>query len=157
MLSEDAHLPATPAPLPPEPGGPIIFFDGVCGLCDRFVDFVIARDRKGVYRFAPLQGETYAAHFGSQGLRGSQGPPSTDAPSTVLLAEGPVLKARSDATLRILAGLGGPWRLAGLLLLIPRTLRDGVYDFVAARRYRWFGKKESCRLPTPEERGRFLP
>lgn len=151
MPFEDVHLPETAASRPPDPDGPIIFFDGVCGLCDRFVDFVIARDRKGVFRFAPLQGETAAARFGSQG------PHSTDAPPTVLLAEGSVLKARSDATLRILAGLGGPWRLAGLLLLVPRTLRDGAYDFVAARRYRWFGKKESCRLPTPEERGRFLP
>lgn len=157
MSPEDAHRPETFAPRPPEPDGPIIFFDGVCGLCDRFVDFVIARDRKGVFRFAPLQGETAAARFGSQGPQRSQGSHSTDAPSTVLLAEGPVLKARSDATLRILARLGGPWRLAGLLLLIPRTLRDGAYDFVAARRYRWFGKKESCRMPTPEERGRFLP
>lgn len=125
----------------------IVFFDGVCGLCNAFVDFVMARDRGGIFRFATLQGDTAAEKLGQD--RGDL--------RTVVLVEGPIHYHKSDAALRIIADLGGVWTAARLLLLLPRFLRDWGYDFVAANRYRWFGKKDSCRIPTPGERARFLP
>jgi predicted DCC family thiol-disulfide oxidoreductase YuxK len=82
-------------------------------------------------------------------------PPPGD-PESVVLVEGGRVYDRSDAALRIARALGLPWSLAGLGLLLPRALRDGVYRFVARRRYRWFGREESCRVPTPALRARFL-
>ncbi len=128
------------------PHGPVVLFDGVCGLCDRFVSFMLRIDRRGRYRFAPLQGETARAY-----LSGVEPPPD----SIVLRAHGR-LYFRSGAVLRILAGLGGVWRVAGLLLLVPPPLRNAAYDYIAARRYGWFGKYDACRLPTPEQAHRFL-
>lgn len=125
----------------------IIFFDGVCGLCNAFVDFVMARDRGGFFRFATLQGETAAERLG----------PDRGDLRTVVLIEGPVHYHKSEAALRIIAGLGGAWSAARLMLLLPRGLRDRGYDFVAAHRYRWFGKKDACRMPTAGELARFLP
>jgi len=127
---------------------PVIFFDGVCGLCNAWIDFVIARDRQGRFRFSPLQGETARDWLQM----------TPDSPlDSVTLADATGIHRKSDAVWRILVLLGGVWRPAGWLLrLIPRPLRDWGYDFVARHRYRWFGKKESCRLPTPAERERFL-
>lgn len=125
----------------------VVWFDGVCGLCNRFVDFVLARDRHRRFRFAPLQGRAAAARFGPAPPAGSE---------TVLLEHDGVLSDRSTAALRIVAGLGGPWRLVGLLRVVPRPLRDLAYDWVARHRYGWFGKRDTCRLPTPEERAAFL-
>lgn len=128
---------------------PILFFDGVCGLCNWAVNFVIARDRLARVRFAPLQGETAARQIGMT--------PDQPLNSMVLLdADGQ--HRRSDAAWRLLMILGGVWKLMGWCLrIIPRPVRNFGYDFMARHRYRWFGKKESCRLPTPEERARFLP
>lgn len=127
----------------------IIYFDGFCGLCDRFVQFVLRRDRAARYRFAPLQGST----------AGERVPPSLDprTSQTVILEDAGRFRVRSDAALAILSGLGGPWRLAGLLRVIPRPLRDAIYDLVARNRERWFGRRAECRVPQPDERDRFLP
>lgn len=127
----------------------IIYFDGQCGLCDRFVQFVLRRDRAARYRFAPLQGST-----ARERVAASLGPESSQ---TVILEEGGRFRVRSDAALAILTGLGGAWRLAGLLRVIPRPLRDAVYDLVARNRNRWFGRLAECRVPEPAERDRFLP
>ena len=126
---------------------PVIYFDGYCGLCNGFVDFVLARDRARRFRFAPLQGTTARARFGDPG--------DVD-PTTILLEEEGTVFERSTAALRIIAALGGIWRLAGLLRLVPRFIRDAVYDWVARNRYGWFGKRDTCRLPSPEERAVFL-
>lgn len=126
---------------------PILFFDGVCGLCNRFVDFVLRHDRRGVFLLAPLQGKT-AERFLNRKDR-------EDLDSVVLLLNGRP-RYRSSAALRVIARLGGFWSLFGLFLLIPPPLRDWVYGLVARNRYRMFGKFETCRLPTPEERGRLL-
>lgn len=127
---------------------PIIFFDGVCGLCNSSVDFVLRHDRHGRMRFAPLQGET-AARLLPAADRENLG-------SLVLWSEAGAFR-RSAAVVRILWQLGGLWKVpAACLWLIPGPLRDGGYRVVAALRYRLFGKKETCRLPTPEERGRIL-
>jgi predicted DCC family thiol-disulfide oxidoreductase YuxK len=125
-------------PSEPAAGGGIVLFDGVCGLCDRFVQFVIARDPAGAFRFAPLQPE-------------AGGPPRT-----IVLIEDGRRFTRSSAVLRIARGLPGAWPLLSLLLAIPAPLRDLAYDFVAKRRYRWFGRYDACRLPAPGVTARFL-
>lgn len=126
----------------------IIFFDGVCGLCNRFVDFVIPRDKKRRFRYAPLQGETAKNKIGHltelQTLK-----------SVVYYEDGKTY-TRSSAVLQIVAQLGGPWWLAKIFFLVPRFLRDHIYEFIAEHRYQWFGKRETCRFPTPEERELFL-
>jgi predicted DCC family thiol-disulfide oxidoreductase YuxK len=128
--------------------GPILFFDGVCGLCNRFVDFTIARDRQGIIRFAPLQGETAGRLLSESDI---------ESLSTVVLWDEQGVHRRSSAVVRVLRLLPLGWRLAGTLLwLVPRPLRDWGYKLVAANRYRLFGKYVSCRMATPAERTRFL-
>ena len=130
-----------------------MLFDGVCGLCNRTVDFLLRADRRGRLRFAPLQGPTAAALLGE-----------LDSPldlETVLYARrrdgaAPELLDRSNAILAIFNDLGGAWRAAAALKLVPRPLRDAVYRWIAAHRYRWFGKRDACRVPTAAERERFL-
>jgi predicted DCC family thiol-disulfide oxidoreductase YuxK len=127
---------------------PIIFFDGVCGLCNRFIDFVIARDRAGLFRFATLQGETARERLPEADL---------DLNTMVLWEEQGILR-KSTAAARILTRLGGVWGWCGTALrLVPRPLRDVGYSFVARNRYRIFGKKVTCRMPSAAERARFLP
>jgi len=128
---------------------PIIYFDGLCNLCDGFVRFVIQHDRRGRYHFTPLQGETAQVRLENR----------FTAPElqTVVLEETKRFRVRSDAALAILTGLGGVWRLAGILRIIPRGLRDALYDYVARKRFDWYGRRDACRVPTPEEAKRFLP
>ncbi len=126
----------------------IVFFDGVCGLCNHTVDFLLKRDRRGVLKFAPLQGET-AAEILPEEVRKDL--------NTFVFADHGHLHYRSSAMARILMQLGGFWWLAGALLwLIPSPIRNVAYRIVSRLRYRLFGRKESCRMPTPEERDRFL-
>jgi predicted DCC family thiol-disulfide oxidoreductase YuxK len=128
---------------------PIVFFDGVCGLCNRFVDFLLPRDRKHVFLLAPLQGETARARLSAEDVENV---------STIVLLDEVGTHRRSKAVVRILCRLGWGWKVAGFLLaMIPRPLRDLGYKLVARYRYVWFGKKETCRMPTPDERARFLP
>lgn len=128
---------------------PIILFDGVCNLCNSFVDFVIRRDARGVFRFASLQSD-----LGHQRTIGcSNLPLGVD---SVILVEGEKCYVRSTAALRILRRLDFPWPLGYVLIIFPRSVRDIVYDYIARNRYRWFGKRETCRLPTDEELTRFL-
>lgn len=129
----------------------IVFFDGVCGLCNATVDFLLARDSGHRLLFAPLQGETARKR-----LPASIAPDSAELKTILFLDEG-TLRRRSTAVLRAVAALGGIWNAALLLLLIPRPLRDFVYDVIAHNRYAWFGKRDTCRLPGPGERGRILP
>ena len=134
----------------------VLFFDGVCGLCNRSVDFVLSRDRRGTIRFAPLQGETAESVVSGewQVASGGQRPITT----VVWLDSSGREFVRSAAAVRVLWQLGRVWWLIGWLLwLIPLPLRDLGYRIIAANRYRLFGKKETCRLPTPSERARFLP
>lgn len=127
----------------------ILFFDGVCGLCNKAVDFVLARDVEGHFQFAPLQGET-----ARQLLSPSD---ASDLSSMVLLIEGRTYR-RSSAAVRILWQLSFGWQLLGTLLwLIPLPIRNLGYRLIACNRYRFFGRHETCRMPTPAERSRFLP
>lgn len=128
---------------------PIVFFDGVCGMCNHLVDFILKRDHQGRILLAPLQGETAKSLL----LPRDRG----NLKSLILRKDGRWYR-RSPAAVRILWTLGGAWSVLGWLLwLIPLPLRDLGYRIVAGLRYRLFGKKETCRLPTPEERGRLLP
>jgi len=127
----------------------IILFDGVCNFCDSTVQFVYKRDRRGVFRYAPLQGE-----FGQEVLH-KYNLPATEFESFILLENGKIYQ-KSTAALRVTRRLGGLWPLLYTFILVPPFIRDAVYNFIAARRYRWFGKKEACMIPSPELRGRFL-
>ena len=127
----------------------VILFDGVCNLCNGFVQFIIERDRAGYFRFASLQSE-----WGRQVLERHTLP--TDALDSVVLVRGDRVHVRSGAVLRIARHLGAAWPLLTIFWIVPRPLRDLIYDWVAANRYRWFGKKDECMIPTPELRARFL-
>lgn len=132
----------------PTPNPRIVFFDGVCGLCNRAVDKLLRIDRKATLRFAPLQGTT-AQMFLPKGMADAL-------ESVIYLRDGEVLGG-ADAAIRIMTDLGGWRKIHGVLRLVPRPLRDAVYRWVARNRYRWFGKRETCRMPDPGERDRFLP
>jgi predicted DCC family thiol-disulfide oxidoreductase YuxK len=128
---------------------PILLFDGVCNLCDGVVQWVIAHDPAGQFRFASLQSDAGRALLARHGL-----PP--DALDTVVLVDGDRYFRKSDAALEVLRLLGGGWALLAALRAVPRPLRDAVYDWVARHRYRWFGQRAECLVPTPELRQRFL-
>ena len=124
-------------------------FDGVCNLCNGFVQFVIERDPSGRFQFAALQSDA------ARRVLAAHDAPNPLADSVVLIEEGRVYTG-STAALRIARGLRLPWPLAGVLLAIPRPLRDGIYGGVARRRYRWFGRREQCMVPTAATRSRFI-
>jgi predicted DCC family thiol-disulfide oxidoreductase YuxK len=129
--------------------GPVILFDGVCNFCARSVRFVIERDPRGVFRFAPLQSDTGRRLLREHGL-------DETAMGSFVLVDGPGAWRESDAALRVCKQLRGPWSFLALLVVIPRLLRDPVYRFVARNRLRWFGKSDQCLVPSPELRSRFL-
>jgi predicted DCC family thiol-disulfide oxidoreductase YuxK len=128
----------------------VILFDGVCNLCNGFVRFVIARDPGAHFRFAALSSPAAARVLAEAGV-------TLPIPDTIVLVDDGVVYYRSDAPLRIARGLRFPWPLAYGFTVVPRFIRDRVYDFIAARRYRWFGRRDLCMVPTPELRRRFLP
>ena len=131
----------------------LILFDGVCNLCNGFVQFVIRHDPAGRFRFAALQSEAGRAVLAAYGFDAAA---VAAEPDSVLLELDGQLYSHSDAVLRIARELGGPWRLLLAGRLLPRAWRDAAYRFVARHRYRWFGRQDSCWLPTPELRARFI-
>ena len=138
---------------PSEPTGgerPIIFFDGVCNLCNGFVRFVLRHERRPVHLFVTLQGETAARRLSSS-LNASG-----DLQDSIFLYKEGKLVIKSAAFIEIAGGLEGYWRLARIALVVPRFLRDGIYDFVARNRYVWFGRTDQCMVPTPDIEARFL-
>ena len=138
-----------PENIPSPSENPIIFFDGVCGVCNTFVDVLLRLDRRQVFLFAPIQGETARQRL----------PPLPAHPgewSIVYLDERGTFE-RSDACIEIARRLGGGWTLFACLRFVPRFLRHAIYGLVARNRYRLFGEREACRVPTAAERTRFLP
>jgi predicted DCC family thiol-disulfide oxidoreductase YuxK len=131
------------------PPGPIVLFDGICTFCNGSVNFIIEHDPHRRFRFAPLQSE-----FGQALLR-RFGLPADDL-DTMILVENGRAYAQSSAALRIAWDLGQWWSLLGILFAVPPFLRDGAYNLLAQNRYRWFGRTDTCRVPTPELRDRFL-
>jgi predicted DCC family thiol-disulfide oxidoreductase YuxK len=127
---------------------PIIFFDGVCNLCNSSVQFVIKKDKEARFRFASLQSQAGQEILQQYNL-------SQNDFSSFILFEGGKLYTRSTAALRVFSRLRG-WKWSRIFHWVPRFVRDGVYNVVARNRYKWFGKRDSCMLPTPELASRFL-
>lgn len=128
---------------------PVVLFDGVCNFCNASVQWILRRDRAGKFRFASLQSKAARQELSRIGLVDFQ------ADSVVLIHEGRH-HLRTDAALRIAKLLGFPWSLFSVFLVLPRFLRDPAYRLIARYRYRWFGKRDTCMVPTKEARTRFL-
>lgn len=131
-------------------GHPIVFFDGVCNLCNRSVQFILRHDRSRRFRFASLQSEAgmrAQAEMKNMGMHGQD--------SVILYNKGKYY-TQSSAVIRIGVLLGGIWFLAASGWLLPRFVRNGIYRWIARNRYRWFGKKDSCMVPAPGLKERFL-
>lgn len=127
----------------------IIFFDGLCNLCNGAVQFAIKRDTKNVFKFASLQSDIAVTELAKYGVNPNQ------LNSIVLLEEGKIYQ-KSTAALRIAKRLTGLWPLLYVFIIVPPFIRDGIYRFIAKNRYKWFGKQESCWVPTPELKSKFL-
>jgi predicted DCC family thiol-disulfide oxidoreductase YuxK len=130
-------------------GKSILLFDGVCNLCNGFVQFLIKRDRRKQFLYASLQSEE-----GKELLEAHQ--LSVDALNTVVLIENGKAYTHSDVALRVSRQLPGLWPLFYGFVILPKGLRDAIYNWIARNRYRWFGKREACMIPTPELKSRFL-
>ena len=134
---------------------PLLLYDGVCGLCNRFVQFILRRDRNAIFRFASLQSSLAARVLARHGAN----PTDLDTVYVALNYDLPdeYILARSDAVVFVLNQLGGRWRLAAFLLqLLPKFLRDLVYNAIARHRYRIFGRSDTCTLPRDQDHARFL-
>ncbi|MGQ0642361.1 MAG: thiol-disulfide oxidoreductase DCC family protein [Gemmatimonadaceae bacterium] len=126
----------------------IVYYDGVCALCNRFVRWALRRDRKRRLLFAALDS--------GHGTRLRRAFPETKSVDSIIVRDGDRVFVKSDAILAIAQQLGPAWRLTAAWRLLPRPLRDLGYDMIAARRYRWFGRLDACPLPAADERDRFL-
>lgn len=128
----------------------LILYDGVCHFCAASVRFLLRHDAQARFHFAPLQ-----SALGQQ-LCAEHGLNQHNFDTFVYARDGLPLRIRSDAALAVASDLGWPWKALAVLRLIPRPLRDALYDVIAKNRYRWFGQSDTCLLPTPEQRARFL-
>ncbi len=131
------------------PNKPILFFDGVCNLCNGLVQFVIKRDPKAKIQFASLQ-----SSLGQEKLRELN--LDTEHYDSFIFFDGKENFIKSSASLSVIKNLNGLWPLLFVFIIIPRFIRNPIYSFVAKRRYRWFGKQDSCWIPTPELKSRFI-
>lgn len=125
----------------------IIYFDGVCGLCNGFVDFILKVDHQKIFHFSPLQSEYALEHLPLEFTQ--------ELSSVVVQMNGQTL-SKSKAVMAVFRELGGVWKLLSYAGVLPEKLTNKGYDLVAKHRYKLFGEKETCRLPTPEERERFI-
>lgn len=124
---------------------PVIFYDGVCGLCDRSVQFIIKHDSKKTFRFAALQSDFAKQTLGEH----------ISFDSFIYYENGKAFD-RSTGALKMFRKLGETWSLLYVFIIIPPFIRNAVYNWVAKNRYKWFGKFDSCKIPTPEQRSRFI-
>ena len=127
----------------------IILFDGVCNFCNSSVNFIIDRDRSDYFRFASLQSETGKEILGRFGL-------GTGSVTTIMLVEDGNYFIKSSAVFRISGRLRFPWNLFKILLIVPSFIRNPFYDIIARNRYKWFGKRDACRIPTEAEKNKFI-
>lgn len=132
-------------PQPKQSG--IIYFDGVCSVCNGFVDFLISRDKNDSLQYTTLQGETAIKNLEPQLY--------TNVDSLVFQSREKIF-TKSNAALMALSSLGGLWKFSIWLRLIPRFIRDPLYNIIAKNRYSWFGKRAKCRIPTESEKGKIL-
>lgn len=130
-------------------GHPIILFDAECVLCSANAQFILRHDRARRFRLAAMQGAVGADLFRAHGIDPAD-------PDTIIVIDGDRALRNSDAVIAIYVGLGWPWRAAGLARIIPRSVRDIVYRWVARNRYRVFGKRATCWLPSPQDADRVL-
>ncbi|RYG21134.1 MAG: DUF393 domain-containing protein [Chitinophagaceae bacterium] len=128
---------------------PVVFFDGFCNLCNGAVQFIIGRDKKNIFHFSSLQSD-YAQEILKKLT------PNEGQSETMVVMEGGKIYERSTAALRVARRLDGFWPLLYGFIIIPRFIRDAIYQYVAKNRYKWFGKQESCWVPTPELKDKFL-
>lgn len=140
--------------MPESPSNPIVLYDGVCGLCNGAVQFLLKRDRRDRLRFASLQSEFAGALLKRHGLDHKV----LDTVYVVLNHGEPseILLAKSDAFLQLAREIGGIWSIGTVGLIIPRPIRNALYDFVARHRYQMFGKHETCMLPDPRHKHKFI-
>jgi predicted DCC family thiol-disulfide oxidoreductase YuxK len=129
--------------------GPVILYDGVCNLCNRSVQWVVRRDRRGVFRFAAVQSKVARELLAGAGYDGQL-------PDSVVLIDGGRVMTESAAAIGVARRLGWPWRAAVVFWVVPAGVRNWLYRAVAKRRYAWFGKADACMMPRPELRERFL-
>lgn len=127
----------------------IVMFDGVCNLCNDAVDFIIVRDKKDKFKFGALQDETSKEILEEFDVK-------EDYLDSIILIRKDKIYYKSRAALEISRNLSGLWPLAYALIVIPSFIRDPIYDWIAKNRYKWFGKRETCRFPSDEERAKFL-
>ena len=127
---------------------PIIFFDGYCNLCNTAVDFIIRQDKHRIFRFAALQSEA--------GNKWLQPFSLQDLPDSVILMYQSRIYTKSEAGIRIAQLMGSPWKYLSLLRFLPLWLRDSLYSWISKNRYRWFGKRKLCRIPSEDEKNLFL-
>lgn len=133
----------------PEQSHSILLFDGVCNLCNSSINFVIKRDNKDRFRFAALQEEQGISLLKRYNI-------DTADTDSIILIENEKAYTKSSAALRVARKLSGAWPLLYGFMIVPKFIRNWVYDYVAKNRYRWFGKTDSCMIPTPELKGKFL-
>ncbi|MYL33582.1 DUF393 domain-containing protein [Pontibacillus yanchengensis] len=126
----------------------IILFDGECNFCDVSVQFILKRDKQEQFTFASLQGEHGQKLLKQHGISSSV--------DSFVLVDDKQIHFQSTAALKVCKELAGAWKLLYVFIVIPKPIRDKVYNFVANNRYKWFGKKNQCALPSPETRKRFL-
>ena len=141
-------------PTPSDDCRRVVLYDGLCGMCDGVVQFLLRHDKRDAFRFASQQGEAARQTLARHGL-------DPAVMETICVIEsyespGELIYFKSDATLCIAEGLGGIWKLALIGRLLPRVFRDAAYDLVARNRYRIFGQRTECRVPTPEDQHRFI-
>lgn len=134
----------------PDSDQPILLFDGVCNLCNGFVQFIIRHDAQQIFRFSSLQSGTGRGVL--QYIADNVGP----VPDSLILLYKGHYYTKADAALKIARLLGGGWRLLVVGYILPAFIRNGIYDLVARNRYKWFGKRDECMIPTPELTSRFL-
>ncbi|OYQ42320.1 thiol-disulfide oxidoreductase [Flavobacterium cyanobacteriorum] len=128
----------------------IILFDGICNLCDATVQYIIKHDKKDIFRFVPLQSE-----LGQQIVR-HIGVDTSKTDSILLYQPGYAYYYKAEAALLIAKELGGTVSLLSMFSFLPKTILNAVYDYVARNRYKWYGKKQECMIPTPEMKAKFL-
>ena len=126
-----------------------ILFDGVCNLCNSSVNWVIDHDKKGLFSFSSLQSDYGKKRTAELGL-------GQDYMDTIVLDDDGVLYTQSDAVIKVLSYLGGIYSGSSVFLVVPKFIRNSIYQLVANNRYKWFGKQDTCRIPTPELKAKFL-
>lgn len=127
----------------------LVLFDGVCNLCNQAVDFIIRKDKNNNFKVGALQDSLVKDLLKTYTI-------NEDYLDSLILIQGDEVFYKSSAALRIAKDLGGFWQVLYIGILLPRSLRDSIYDWIGRNRYKWFGKKETCRLPSPEEKEKFI-